>query len=859
MIRRYPKIPMKQNKIESKKPHNLYYINIMDLTQTKLTRTEWDSIETPIGEEEREILHMIRDGFSNTQITKNKTQSLFTFLKVEQNRENERFLYDKYFKPIEDRIVRKYNIGFSSKSLNGIQGGGQLKKIKSIDALRIQNLESNLESNKKNIFEFMLLDFCMELCRLLSKEDTKYAYFLYTLIQFRKASIHAINSHVLQFVNSAIELANAKTDLLTIIERAYVFIEKNPYLMGYEDKVLFSHQKELFQIFNRSSQESPKLVLYSAPTGTGKTLSPLGLSQRYRIIFVCVARHIGLALAKSAISLEKKIAFAFGTQTADDIRLHYFAAADFTKDWRSGGIRKVDNSNGTKVEIMICDVKSYLTAMHYMLAFNDKTNIITYWDEPTITLDYETHELHTTIHKNWVENKIPNIVLSCATLPQEEEMLNTIADFRERFTSDTSSVEIHTINSYDCRKSIPIITKDGYCAVPHKMYANHKDLLECIEHCEKNKTLLRYFDLQEIVQFAFYINKNQLCLEEILFTNYFKNIDEITMNSLKLYYLKLLRYIPAENWPKIYKKMIEERRSKWSSEKPLKKSTSFDLASAKASPISTGILITTEDAWTLTDGPTIFLTEDATKIGQFYIQQSKIPDVVFQDLLQKIAKNHDLSEKIDKLEKLLEDKDTKEDTEKKTKAKEKDDENKSKEVKSLYKDLDQLKKQIRMITLDAEYIPNTKPHQTKWRSSNIDPAAFSPNIDESTVKDIMSLTVDNSLKILLLLGIGMFIEGVHPTYLEIMKRLAQNQDLFMIIASSDFIFGTNYNFCHGFIGKDMTKMTQAKTIQCLGRIGRSAIQSTYTVRFRDDEFIYNLFRTEPVKIEATNMAKLFCS
>ena len=88
------------------------------------------------------------------------------------------------------------------------------------------------------------------------------------------------------------------------------------------------------------------------------------------IIFVCVARHIGLALAKSAISVEKKVAFAFGCNTADDIRLHYFSAIDYTRDRRSGGIGKVDNSVGDNVEIMICDVQSYLTAMHYMMAFH---------------------------------------------------------------------------------------------------------------------------------------------------------------------------------------------------------------------------------------------------------------------------------------------------------------------------------------------------------------------------------------------------------------------------------------------------------------------------------------------------------
>ena len=54
-------------------------------------------------------------------------------------------------------------------------------------------------------------------------------------------------------------------------------------------------------------------------------------------------------------------------------------------------------------------------------------------------------------------------------------------------------------------------------------------------------------------------------------------------------------------------------------------------------------------------------------------------------------------------------------------------------------------------------------------------------------------------------------------------------------------------------------MTQAKTIQCLGRIGRSGIQSTYTVRFRDDAFIYNLFKTPTINCETDNMCKLFSS
>jgi hypothetical protein len=852
----------------------------MDLTQNKLTRSEWDSIEVPVSDNEKDILTLIMEGFKDIHIVKNKTMSLFSFTKIEKTKENEGFLYEKYFSPSIQETIKKYCL--KHKDMLKIQVekniiGGTLKKMKSIDLMRIQNLETNIESNKKIVFEFLVIDFCNNLCKYLSKNNPKYAFYLYTLIQLSKASIYNVNKYVIDYMNTVISVANAKADLSGIIKEAYTFIEQNPYLLEYEDRTLFPHQKQLFSIFNEQI-EVPRLILYIAPTGTGKTLSPLGLSVKYRIIFVCVARHIGLALAKSAISMEKKIAFAFGCETASDIRLHYFAAVDYTRDRKSGGIRKVDNSNGSKVEIMICDVKSYLTAMNYMLAFNSETQIITYWDEPTITMDYEEHDLHAVIHRNWIENKIPNVVLSCATLPREEEIVDTLADFKMRF----DNADIHTIASYDCKKSIPILTKDGFCALPHTLYSDHKDLVECVRHCELNKTLLRYFDLNEIVKFAFYMNSKGFIDESLTMHNYFRDIADITMNSLKIYYLELLKHTDADKWLSIYTYMKSVQKPKF--EMPLSKTTSFDSAfsfgnsSASAmhdntlkrsvsiqpdmslNPVSSalsGILLTTSDAHTLTDGPTIFLTEDAVKIGNFYTQQSAIPTALFQDILNKISSNNKISAQLFELERDLELLDKSND-DKKTKKKEKDDENKPAAVRDLYKKIDALRKQIRYISLDAEYVPNMKPHQMKWVGT-VNANAFCPTISEKAVKEIMGLEIDNYLKVLMLLGIGLFIQGVDARYLELMKNLAQEQNLFIIIASSDFVFGTNYNFCHGIIGKDMANMTQAKTIQCLGRIGRSSIQSTYTVRFRDDAFIYNLFKEQMMNQEAINMSKLFSS
>ena len=83
--------------------------------------------------------------------------------------------------------------------------------------------------------------------------------------------------------------------------------------------------------------------------------------------------------------------------------------------------------------------------------------------------------------------------------------------------------------------------------------------------------------------------------------------------------------------------------------------------------------------------------------------------------------------------------------------------------------------------------------------------------------------------------------------------------LYLIIASSDYIYGTNYQFCHGFIGRDLQTVTQQKLLQALGRIGRNNIQQDYTIRFRDDNLIKLIFTKQENNIEARNLCALFSS
>jgi Skp family chaperone for outer membrane proteins len=270
-----------------------------------------------------------------------------------------------------------------------------------------------------------------------------------------------------------------------------------------------------------------------------------------------------------------------------------------------------------------------------------------------------------------------------------------------------------------------------------------------------------------------------------------------------------------------------------------------------------GILLTTTDAHTLTDGPTLYLAEDVDKIGKFYIQQSKIPDQVFRAIQEKIERNNVINKQIAALEKEAEDKAGKPAADDSKKAEK---EPTSKEMQRLLERVATLRGNLHTVHLSPAYIPNTKAHQDIWIPAEYQHVknAFVSHVDEEDVKEIMGLSVDNQKKLLLIMGIGVFSLDVDKAYMEIMKRLAYNQRLFLIIASSDYIYGTNYQFCHGFIGKDLANMTQQKTIQAIGRVGRNNIQQEYTVRFRDDAVIERLFKKVERNLEAENMCRLFC-
>jgi hypothetical protein len=308
---------------------------------------------------------------------------------------------------------------------------------------------------------------------------------------------------------------------------------------------------------------------------------------------------------------------------------------------------------------------------------------------------------------------------------------------------------------------------------------------------------------------------------------------------------------------------IEEKPSASASGFPaVTKTTSDASTTLPVSQIPVGVSLTTSDAHTLTDGPTIYLVEDVSRMGNYYAQYSHVPTQILDGIMEKIDLNNQIQKKMEQMMKSLDDIIGAE-VEKERKM---TNEVLKPEAKRLMNSIEAIRKEIQVLSIGNKYIPNTLAHQQIWVSPN-EPVtnAFVPYIDDDSVRKIMELGIDSKLKLLLLMGIGVFdsmlVQSQNPaisSYMEIMKRMTYKQQLILIIASSDYIYGTNYQLCHGFLGKDLHNMTQQKIIQAMGRIGRNNIQQEYTVRFRDDSLLYRVFL--PLvegDMEASNMCKLF--
>tara|TARA_B100002051_G_scaffold274511_1_gene315855 strand:- start:2738 stop:5170 length:2433 start_codon:yes stop_codon:yes gene_type:complete len=810
----------------------------MDLTQSRLTKKEWESIEVPVSVEEQGVGKLLMEGARQPLVRRNRAISLGSYLQIEKSPATADYFWTKYLLPELQR--GKGGCATSAPTAHGFGAWVKPAKapgLKSADRIRLRNADRSLACPDKraNIFEFVLIALVQDLYHArVHGGGCAWLTPYYALRALRDRAVAGLHERLIEEISALVERLDGEVRAEDLVLNASTVIEQNRALLEHADEQLFDHQRRLLEAAGEVGGP-PRLILLTAPTGTGKTVTPVGLAERKRVIFVCAARHVGLALAKLAVSLQKKVAFAFGCDSEEDIRLHYYAATDCVRSRRSGQIVKVDNSAGAEVEIMICDVRSCPLATSYMARFNHPESMVLYWDEPTIALDYADHPCHPIIHRAWTSNVIPRVVLSSATLPTVEELGPTTSDFLERFPG----AEVTVIESHECRKSIPLLARNGSVVAPHDLgTAKHGGTAgqagSAARRALKNKTLFRHIGLAEACGFirAFHAaHPDTNCL-----STRFRTPGDITAESVKAYYLECVASAASRCGQDEFEQIC--------------------LASNASRPRST-VRVMTSDAHTLTDGPTIYLADDVDRIARFFIKDAGLPTDVLDRLGKCIAQNEALRAKMDVMQRAYDDGTKK-------------DEGKGRERRMaagkvdpgmvrLAKNIDALRGLLRPASIAPVHIPNMHEHLKQHAPPEVT-GSFAPDINEAEVEEVMLVEgVDDKWRLLLLLGVGVFAPWNSASYTEIMKKLAQEQKLFLVVATSDYIYGTNYQFCHGYIAKDLGNMTQEKCVQAMGRVGRNRLQQTYSIRFRDDALIRRLYSIEIDRPEVANMARLFAA
>lgn len=211
----------------------------MNLTQQKLTKSEWEFLELPINKREKYILKFIHKGYRETSLTENPNNSLISYLKinVEDYEDFHKYFYNKYYEDVIHKLVKNYNLKYKLKI--------NIKKlnIKKANKIRIRKINIKEILEKNNIFENVLMEQLTMYFKTSSK--SKKCYYYYSLLQLSKRKVKLVNYLLLKFIDYVLETFKHKINITNLIKHSYKYIEENHLLTEYNDVSLFSHQKNV--------------------------------------------------------------------------------------------------------------------------------------------------------------------------------------------------------------------------------------------------------------------------------------------------------------------------------------------------------------------------------------------------------------------------------------------------------------------------------------------------------------------------------------------------------------------------------------------------------------------------------------
>jgi len=281
----------------------------MSVKNERLTQAEYTEMERDIDPDETVLLHFLKRACHEPDLVFNGLPTMVQYLKLDASA------------GLHDARLFEYLVS-----------GTIPANLNKATVIRLQNTVL-----PDHVYERQLIKACDDLKKARSRKHVHF-WKVYNLLKLNVTKPNQV------LKDSAVELLKSVDIKPSFLVQSFLDLEpvKSPDLRLYE------HQRQLFRTL-------PGLVLLTAPTGTGKTLSPIGLAEKYIVVFLCGARHVCLALAQKCIAAKINLAFAFGCTSTADVRLHNSSVHTFGFRDKSGAMRQIDHLDGRKVRFTISD------------------------------------------------------------------------------------------------------------------------------------------------------------------------------------------------------------------------------------------------------------------------------------------------------------------------------------------------------------------------------------------------------------------------------------------------------------------------------------------------------------------------
>ena len=237
----------------------------MDIvSQIKLSKSEWDSIEVPVSEQEKTILELVVAGYHSVNIKVNNTVSLFTFLKIEFSEKMEDYLYNNYLRAIVLELIKDHKITYIKIEVD------PKIQIKSADKIRLERNDAS-KLKDQDLYEFVILATLKNVFRNRLDKDL-FTLHLFTLYKLMRNNVIRVNRHIVAIAHKVLLEHRDDLDLYSVVVNAVRYIEKNPSLLKYADLTSKTN------IYNLSISSTQTSVLHCS-NGYWKNYFSSGISR----------------------------------------------------------------------------------------------------------------------------------------------------------------------------------------------------------------------------------------------------------------------------------------------------------------------------------------------------------------------------------------------------------------------------------------------------------------------------------------------------------------------------------------------------------------------------------------------------